>query len=131
MIKKTPPMGFTTEKAFGAEINETIVREIEKEDYLPHMIFISFDWNNLVELRRLLPSCKVQFLTSKWDDALCERLAANGFDLDILYSELTAERVKMLHRAGIEVNCWTCDKKDHAETLVAYGVDYLTSNILE
>ena len=28
MICKTPPMGFTTERAFGADINETLVREL-------------------------------------------------------------------------------------------------------
>jgi len=42
-----------------------------------------------------------------------------------------AENIKLLHSKGIKVNCWTCDDKETAEKLVSYGVDYITSNILE
>ena len=52
-------------------------------------------------------------------------------DLDIYYKALTAEHVKALHEAGIEVNCWTVDQPEDAEKLIGYGVDYITSNILE
>lgn len=38
---------------------------------------------------------------------------------------------KFLHSKGIKVNCWTCDDKYAAEKLVSYGVDFITSNILE
>ena len=32
---------------------------------------------------------------------------------------------------GLKVNCWTVDDKEKAEELVAWGVDFITSNILE
>ena len=32
---------------------------------------------------------------------------------------------------GIKVNCWTVDDPEIAERLVSWGVDYITSNILE
>ena len=32
---------------------------------------------------------------------------------------------------GIIVNCWTVDNKEDAERMISYGVDYITSNILE
>lgn len=108
-----------------------IVSQIDEQQYLEHTIFISFDWNNLAEVKRIVPHCKVQFLISKWEEDLCERLVANGFDLDINYEALTQERVEQLHQSGIKVNCWTCDDKETAERLVCWGVDYLTSNILE
>ena len=52
-------------------------------------------------------------------------------DLDVHHSALTEERIAALHAAGIRVNCWTVDDKDRAEELAAWGVDYITSNILE
>ncbi len=58
-------------------------------------------------------------------------LQEHGFDLDILYTELNKERIDDLHAHGVKVNCWTCDNKDFAEKLCEFGIDYITSNILE
>ena len=52
-------------------------------------------------------------------------------DLDIRADGLTAELVKKLKLNGITVNCWTVDDKEYAEKLVSWGVDYITTNILE
>ena len=95
------------------------------------MIFISFSWENCVELRKQLPEQKIQFLISTFPDDLIQRLVDAKLDLDIHFKALTAENVKALHEAGIEVNCWTVDQPEDAEKLISYGVDYITSNILE
>ena len=108
-----------------------IVNIIKEQDYLESVIFISFSWENCVELRKQLPEQKIQFLISTFPDDLIERLVNAKLDLDIYYKALTAENVKALHEAGIEVNCWTVDQPEDAEKLIAYGVDYMTSNILE
>ena len=39
--------------------------------------------------------------------------------------------IDLLHENGLKVNCWTVDDPKHAERLVEWGVDYITSNILE
>lgn len=114
-----------------AEKIAEIVEIIKKEEYLYQTIFISFDWNNLVQIRKNSPNQKVQFLTGKWDDSLYERLKEAAFDLDIQYESLTQEIIENLHREGIEVNCWTCNDKTAAQTLISWGIDYITSNILE
>lgn len=108
-----------------------IIDEISNLDYLEQTLFISFSWENMIDLRAMLPDQKLQYLINGWDDALPDRLHANHLDLDIGYRHLTAERVARLHSLGIEVNCWTCDDPAQAEALVAMGVDYITSNILE
>ena len=54
-----------------------------------------------------------------------------SLDLDIYFGGLHEEDVKVIHDAGFEVNCWTVDRKEDAERLVSWGVDYITSNILE
>ena len=111
---------------------EKLIEEIKELEYIDKIIFISFDFENCVNVRKLLPENDVQFLTSKEiTNELIEKLCANNLNLDIYHKQLTAENIEYLHSKGIKVNCWTCDDKEDAEKLVSYGVDFITSNILE
>ena len=116
---------------FTADEIKAICDEINELGYLEHVIFISFAFVNLVYIRELYPEQPVQFLTSVYADDLLQILQVHKFDIDILYTELNAERIRKFHDHGIRVNCWTCDEKDVAEELAAAGIDYITSNILE
>ena len=101
-------------------------------EYNPEkIIFISFCFENLVCIRKHFPSQKVQFLCNKIDDELIERLKRHRFDLDVWYPALNEENARALKRAGIVVNSWTCDDLKDAERLISYGVDYITTNILQ
>ena len=64
-------------------------------------------------------------------DEVTAKLAAAGMDLDICHPGLTAEKIAACHAAGIVVNCWTVDNPDDAARLISWGVDQITSNILE
>jgi len=108
-----------------------IINKIKALDYLNGVIFISFSWDNLIDVKRLEPGQKAQFLTGNCDDELIRKLVENKLDLDIHYQGLSKELLDTLHENNIEVNCWTVDNKEEAERLVSWGVDYLTSNILE
>ena len=118
--------------AFAPADIEEIIAEIRALSYLENVIFISFDRQNCLTLRALLPTAKIQWLTSdKITQKVIDGLVADRLDLDVSYKRLTPEIVAALHTAGITVNCWTCDDKAEAEALVAMGVDMITSNILE
>ena len=111
---------------------ERLKDEIKELEYIDKIIFISFDFENGVNVKKLLPENDVQFLYSKEiTDELIERISQHHLNLDIYYKQLTAENIEKLHSKGIKVNCWTCDDKEVAEKLVSYGVDFITSNILE
>ena len=111
---------------------EKLIEEIKGLEYIDSIIFISFDFENCVNVRKLLPMNAVQFLTSKEiTSELIKKLCENNLGLDIYYKQLNRENIELLHSKGIKVNCWTCDNKDDAEKLVSYGVDFITSNILE
>ena len=100
-------------------------------EYLDEIIFISFSWENLIDLRKIEPKQKAQFLISKNEEGLVEKLVAEKLDLDISHKALTPELIDALHTNGREVNCWTVDDPADAEKYAAWGVDYITSNILE
>lgn len=104
---------------------------IEKIGYLHSVIFISFDFENLVYVKEKLPSQPVQFLTGKCDEELAKKLASLGMDLDIYFEGFDAETAERCHRYGIKVNCWTVDRLEDAARLAELGAAYITSNILE
>ena len=109
-----------------------IIEIIKEEEYLDSVTFISFDLNNCIILRKLLPQQSIQWLTSKEvDETAMANLLDNKLDLDVYYKRLTKELIEKLHSHNIVVNCWTVDDKDAAEELISWGVDIITSNILE
>lgn len=118
-------------------IPETIAAVAEQFralDYVDGVVFISFYWDNLVEIRKCLPGCTVQFLTDDkqvFTEEFLDKVAASGFDLDIHIFTTTRELVERIHARGLKVNVWTCDWPDRFRQLVEWGVDYITSNIIE
>lgn len=100
-------------------------------DYLDDTTFIAFNIANLDLVKKLRPGQDCQFLTSHWDDSLPSMLSERKMGLDIHYEQLTEERIAACHAAGVEVNCWTVDEPEVAERLISWGIDYITSNILE
>ncbi len=111
-----------------------VVACFREQDYLDSVVFISFYWENLIEIRKHLPECPVQFLTDEnqeFSDEFLDKVAAHGFDLDIHIYTVTKELVERVHARGIKLNVWTCDWLDKAQDLVEWGVDYITSNIIE
>lgn len=109
-----------------------IVEEINSLGWLENTVFISFSHVNMVELRKLLPDAKLMFLTTHpANEELLDMLLPWNLDLDIAWTVLTHEGVELMHENGIEVNVWNVDEVELAERLLSWGVDYLTTDILE
>lgn len=116
---------------FRPEDVERLVEEIRNMGYLDEVTFISFDLNNMVCLRNLLPQQELYYLAGTYNEEIHDALKKHRLHLDIYYSALTEEIVETLHGDGILINCWTCDNKQEGERLAEWGVDFITSNILE
>ncbi len=116
---------------FRTEDIGRLAEEIRGMGYLEEVTFISFCLNNMIRLRSLLPEQELYYLAGTYDGEIHAALKKYGLHLDIYYPALTKEIVEALHRDGILVNCWTCDDKREGEKLAEWGVDYITSNILE
>lgn len=117
--------------AFAEEEIYEIADIIKELGYLENVIFISFCLENLVILRKKYPEQLAQFLVDDYSDDLIDILTKNSLDLDIEYTALTQENMQTLHNAGIKVNCWTCNDPEAGEKLAEWGIEYITSNILE
>lgn len=112
------------------EVTE-ILSIIDSLGYLDKTTFISFDYDNLLYVRAIYPEQSAMYLFSKLDDENVERLYEDKIDVAIKHTALTKSALREFHEAGLKVNCWTVDSKARAEKLISWGVDYLTTNILE
>lgn len=108
-----------------------MVEEIKALDYLDSVIFISFCANNLKIIRREYPGQKLQFLCNELTGDILAMLDEYGFDIDIRDKGVTKEIVDTVHAHGHIMNVWTVDAPERGEELAAWGVDQITSNILE
>lgn len=108
-----------------------IVELIRSESWLERTTFISFDLPNMLCLRAMLPDQSLQYLVSAITDDLLDTLIRNHLDLDIRFPNLTREFLDECHKNGILVNVWTVDTVDNARRLDQWGVDFITTDILE
>lgn len=104
---------------------------IGEKDYLDSTTFISFNYNDLLVVRSISPHQSVQFLTSKLNESIIERLIEDKIDLSVNHKKLRKADIDIMHDAGLKVNCWTVNSKIRAEILCKMGVDFITSDILE
>lgn len=110
---------------------QEIVDIIKSYEYLDKTVFISFDIKNLISLRQICPKQKLQYLTEEFSKEIYDKLKKYNLGLDIEYRLIDKELIKKLKESKIDVNCWTCNDAENGEKLAKYGVDYITSNILE
>ena len=122
---------FELKNAFTKEQIAEICAIFEGEGYMEHTTFITFVYENLVYLRELYPAQSAQYLVCELNSEVIGKCTAIKVDLDVLHTALTKENIAAAHAAGIVVNCWTVDTAADAERVIACGVDYITSNILE
>ena len=99
--------------------------------YLESVTFISFYYENLVKIRAIYPEASVQFLFSELTAEIAENVKRDRFDVDAYFGTLTKEAIEDFHKAGLKVNCWTVDKPEDGARMADWGVDFITSNILE
>ena len=116
---------FTKEEILG------IINIIKGHKYLDSVTFISFDYENLIKIKEYLPEQSAQFLFREFTEGLVEKVIADKLDVDVHHKVLNKGVIDMLHNNGLVVNCWTVDTKERGEELAQWGVDYITSNILE
>ena len=116
---------------FTEEETASYIELIRGLGYLEHVTFISFYYENLVKIRAYYPEASVQFLFSELTDEIAENVKRDRFDVDAYFKTLTKEAIEDFHKAGLVVNCWTVDTKEDGERMAEWGVDFITSNILE
>lgn len=108
-----------------------IAEHFRTAEYLDRVIFISFCLENLIDLREICPDQPVQYLVRELGEDVFEVANANRIDIDTDWKSVTKELVDRLHRAGLKLNAYTINDPEVAERFADWGMDYITTNILE
>lgn len=108
-----------------------LAARVESLGWIERTTFISFSGENLLYLRKAYPSASAQYLTEDCTDEEIDFMIENKIDADLSWACVTRGRVQRLHNAGLKVNCWTVDGAACATLMADYGVDMITTNILE
>ena len=121
---------------FDKEAIAEVVAICKAQYGLENVVFISFFFQNMLYVKEAAPEANAQYLLYDNIDLLertdlVEKMLSNGLDVDIYHEMLTKAHVDYLHSRGMKINCWTVDDPKRAEELPAWGVDYITTNILE
>lgn len=116
---------------FTEEETAAYIELIRGLGYLESVTFISFYYENLVKIRAVYPEASVQFLFSELTDEIAQNVKRDRFDVDAYFGTLTKEAIEDFHKAGLKVNCWTVDDPADGARMAEWGVDFITSNILE
>ena len=108
-----------------------IAEHFRTAEYLDRVIFISFCLENLIDLREICPNHPVQYLVRELREDVFEVANANRMDIDTDWKSVTKEWVDRLHRVGLKLNAYTINDPEVAERFADWGMDYITTNILE
>lgn len=113
---------------------DSLVAIIKKFNVEKEMMFISFDYNSLVEVKKRLPLVEVSYLTSDFTQDLIDKAVAlgvnSGIDADYTNSQFNARNVQLAHDAGLKVGAWTTQDDSQRNKLLGMGVDFITTNSL-
>lgn len=116
---------------FTAEQVAELVGIVTENGWLENTTFISFSRENLIYLRGLYPTQSAQYLVQTCKAEDIEFMLKNKLDGNFHWTAVTKSRVEKLHSAGLKVNCWTVDGAACATLMQDYGVDQITTNVLE
>ncbi len=116
---------------FAPEDVQRVIDLVREMGQLENTVFISFDLPNMLCLREKLPDQPLQYLTYDVTDEIISTLTAHRLDLDTQYTALTEDNIRLLHQKNIKVNAWTVNDPDVALKLASWGIDLITTNILE
>ena len=117
---------------FTAQDVDEICRTVEALEYMEHTVFISFKLNNLLFLKERNPEQPAQYLVERdIDDALIQEMADRKMGIDAFQYKFTEEIIRKCREKGVATNAWTVNNPDMARKLMDWGIDFITTNILE
>lgn len=115
-----------------AEDVDEICRVVEALEYMDETVFISFKLNNLILLKERNPEQCAQYLVEQTiDDAFIQEMADRKLGIDARKDLFNEENLRKCRQMGVQTNAWTVNKPEQAEKLIGWGIDFITTNILE
>ncbi|HOI46171.1 MAG TPA: glycerophosphodiester phosphodiesterase family protein [Bacilli bacterium] len=108
-----------------------ILKLIEKKEMMHMVKLITFHPIHLKLIRDLNLHIEVQYLVEKYQDSVLFHCQKFHTDVSMYYRNVSKDMIDLFHSLNIKVATWTIDNPVDALMMMDWGVDYITSNILE
>ncbi len=109
---------------------ELLVRAIEKHKLVERCMIQSFDFRTLVAARKLNPKIRLSALYQNGpkDYVTLSKEAANAEIVSPIYPNVTPEKVKAAHAAGLQVVPWTPNTPADWDRMIDAGADAIITD---
>ena len=126
LVLEVKPSGMGKERA--KIIVNKIWQLVNELKAAPWIVYISFDYEMLKELRRLDPSANLQFLDGTISPAQLKADGVNGADYHFSVFKKNPQWIKEARENGIALNAWTVNDDETMQWLIKEGFDFITTN---
>lgn len=114
------------------EAVDRLMGMILEEDMYDKSMIICYTFSTILYLKEKYPDYHTQFLLGMlYSEELIQKCLDLKINIDLRWDLVTKELVDRFHERNLEVNVWTIDDKDIYNKMQEFGVDYLTTNVLE
>ena len=111
---------------------DSIMALIIEEDMYDKSMIICYTYSVILYLKHKYPTYHIQYLLGMlFSEEVISKCLADLVSIDLRHDLVSKELVDRFHEKGLEVNVWTVDDKTICKQMNEYGVDYITTNILE
>jgi glycerophosphoryl diester phosphodiesterase len=126
LVVEIKPSGISKER--GRLIAGKVLQLVKELKAAHLVVYISFDYEMLKELRRLDPSANLQFLDGTISPAQLKADAINGADYHFSVFKKNPQWIKEAKEKGIVLNAWTVNDDETMQWLIKEGFDFITTN---
>lgn len=114
-------------KVFG--IAKEVVEKIYTYGVQDRCTITAFDYENLLEVKKLPQKIKTGYLTTDVSDSVTEKMLADGISELCPYADkCTVESVKNWHDKGLNVRAWGVANEELMKSVYGSGADGMTVN---
>lgn len=113
---------------FSASQITGILNLIESQTYTDKTIIISFHLDNLVTVRKLLPTIELHYLTDNFNISLLNNLTTYKLNLSMHHALVTKDLMDLIHKNHLKIGAWTVNTLEQINKLATMGIDYITTD---
>jgi glycerophosphoryl diester phosphodiesterase len=113
----------------GIGVERAAVEAVKAQGMQEYVTFISFSLDRLALVREMGEDYRLgAILPNPTEFDLARAVEMKAIGIDIQYSNLCFRHVEAAHSLGLEVRAWNPDTWDEQQTMIALGVDGVSTN---
>ncbi len=126
LVVEIKPSGISKER--GRLIADKVLQLVKELKAAHLVVYISFDYEILKELRRLDATASLQYLEGTIAPAQLKADGMNGADYHFSVFKNKPHWIKEAKDNGIALNAWTVNDEETMKWLIKEGFDFITTN---